>query len=109
MNNELTSHQFINTLYNTIKSRKGENSKVSYTAQLFEKGVQGMAQKIGEESTEVIIAALQQTKAQVVSESADLLFHLMVLWAERDIIPDDVFKELEGRAGTSGLEEKNLR
>ena len=82
---------------------------MSYTAQLFEKGVQGIAQKFGEESTEVIIAALKETKVQVVSESADLLFHLMVLWVERDITPDDVFKELEGRAGTSGLEEKNLR
>jgi phosphoribosyl-ATP pyrophosphohydrolase len=109
MSKEQAPKHYLDILYNTIKSRKGGNIEKSYTAQLFEKGVKKIAQKIGEESTEVIVAALQETQAQVVSESADLLYHLMVLWVERGILPEDVFKELEGRAGISGFEEKNLR
>ena len=68
-----------------------------------------MARKINEESTEVVIAALRETPAHVVTESADLLYHLMVLWAEQDITPEDVFDELASRAGTSGVEEKAAR
>ncbi len=109
MEDKQMQEHFIKTLYHTIKSRQGGNSKESYTADLFEKGIQRIAQKIGEESTEVIVASLRETKADVVSESADLLYHLMVLWVEKEILPDDVFRELESRAGISGFEEKKSR
>ena len=87
----------------------GDDQETSYTAKLFNGGVEEISRKIGEEATEVIVAALRETPAHVVSESADLIYHLMVLWAEQDITPDDVFEELEGRTGISGIEEKNSR
>ncbi len=109
MNEESLNRRFIDELFAVIKSRKGADPEVSYTAQIFEGGVQMMARKIGEEATEVIVAALRETPAHVVTERADLLYHLMVLWAEQDITPEDVFEELESRAGTSGIEEKAAR
>jgi phosphoribosyl-ATP pyrophosphohydrolase len=109
MKKEENLQYFINTLYDTIQSRKGSKIDESYTAMLFEKGIQQIVKKIGEESTELIIAALSETPERVVSESADLLFHLMVLWAKHDITPDSVFKELQNRANVSGIEEKRTR
>jgi|TARA_B110000438_G_scaffold264928_1_gene277914 phosphoribosyl-ATP pyrophosphohydrolase len=109
MTKEENLQYFLNTLYKTIQSRKGGNIDESYTALLFEKGVQQITKKIGEESTEVIIAALSETPERVISESADLLFHLLVLWANHNITPNSVFKELENRTEASGLEEKSLR
>jgi len=107
MNNEPTTPEFMNELYETIKSRRNGNINKSYTAQLFDKGVAHITQKIGEESTEVIVAALNETPAQVISESADLIFHLMVLWVEKDISLDAIFNELEGRSRASGIREKS--
>ena len=109
MNEENMSRRFLDELFSVIKSRKGADPETSYTAQIFEGGVEKMARKIGEESTEIIVAALRETPAHVVSESADLLYHLMILWAEQDITPEDVFDELASRAGTSGVEEKAAR
>ena len=109
MNDEDTTRSFIDSLFKTIKDRQGADPETSYTAKLYEGGVEEIARKIGEEATEVIVAALRETPAHVVTESADLLYHLMVLWAEQDISPDDVFEELESRAGASGIEEKESR
>jgi phosphoribosyl-ATP pyrophosphohydrolase len=109
MNKEENLQIVLNSLYDTIHSRKGQNADTSYTAQLFEKGLQRIVQKFGEESTELVIAAICETPERVISESADLLYHLMVLWAEQGITPDSVFKELEHRSKTSGIKEKNLR
>lgn len=109
MTDENMSRRFLDELFAVIKSRKGADPEDSYTAQIFEGGVEMMARKIGEEATEVIVAALRETPAHVVTESADLLYHLMVLWAEQDITPEDVFEELESRAGTSGVKEKESR
>ena len=109
MNEDHMSRHFLDELFSVIKSRKGADPETSYTAQIFEGGVEKMARKIGEESTEIIVAALRETPAHVVSESADLLYHLMILWAEQDITPEDVFDELASRSGTSGVEEKAAR
>ena len=106
--NQATAH-FLDELYETIASRKGSDPKESYTAELFEEGLGKMAAKIGEEAAEVIVAALRETPEHVISESADLLYHLMVLWAEQGITPEDVMEELKNRAGTSGIEEKQSR
>ncbi|PZQ47642.1 MAG: phosphoribosyl-ATP diphosphatase [Micavibrio aeruginosavorus] len=96
-------------LYETIKSRKGADASSSYTASLFEKGTAKIAQKVGEEAVETCIEALQNNPEKLTQESADLLYHLLVLWADQGITPDDVFAVLEKRNGTSGHDEKAAR
>jgi len=99
----------IDTLFQVIQSRKGADPETSYTAKLFAKGRKKIAQKVGEEAVETALAALAEGPGGVVSESADLLYHLLVLWAEMGVSPDDVWAELNRRAGVSGIEEKNSR
>jgi phosphoribosyl-ATP pyrophosphohydrolase len=92
-----------------VRSRRGGDPDSSYTAKLFARGRGKIAQKLGEEATEVIVAALSEGPDAVVGESADLLYHLSVLWAEAGVEPDQVWAELARRFGTSGLEEKASR
>lgn len=87
----------INDLYQTILNRKNNPSEGSYTASLFAQGLPRMAQKVGEEGTEVVVAALSQEDARLVEEIADLTYHVLVLMAARGIQPQDVEKELEKR------------
>jgi phosphoribosyl-ATP pyrophosphohydrolase len=101
--------KILDDLYQTILSRKGANPASSYTASLYEKGTAKIAQKVGEEAVETCIEALQGDKEKLKAESADLLFHLMVLWADQDIKPEEVYAILESRTGTSGIDEKNSR
>ena len=96
-------------LYETIRSRKGGDPAVSHTAKLFAKGRAKIAQKMGEEAVELAIAAVSETREAVVSESADLVFHLLVLWAEMGVTIEDVRAELRRREGQSGIEEKKAR
>ncbi len=109
MNDKQATAHFLDELYETIASRKGGDPESSYTAKLFEGGLGKMAGKIGEEASEVIVAALRETPDHVISESADLLYHVLVLWAEQGITPEDVFEELQSRAARSGVEEKESR
>ena len=99
----------LDALYGTIESRKGADPKESYTAKLFDRGIGKIAQKTGEEAVETVIAAVGEGREAVVAESADLLYHLLVLWAARDVRPDDVAAELARRHGVSGLDEKKKR
>ena len=99
----------IDTLFQVIQARKGADPETSYTAKLFAKGRKKIAQKVGEEAVETALAALAEGPAGVASESADLLYHLLVLWAEMGVSPDDVWAELNRRAGVSGIDEKNSR
>jgi 2-C-methyl-D-erythritol 2,4-cyclodiphosphate synthase len=102
----------IQRLYETVASRKGADPSTSWTARLFAKGRGKIAQKVGEEAVEVVIDATMGTsgnKGGVVKESADLLYHLNVLWADMGIRPEDVWAELESREGTSGIAEKSAR
>lgn len=101
--------KILNDLYATILSRKGADAQTSYTASLFAKGTAKIAQKVGEEAVETCIEALQGDKGKLKNESADLLYHLMVLWADQGIKPEDVYAVLEEREGTSGIAEKNSR
>ncbi len=87
----------INELYQTILERKNNPSESSYTASLFKSGLPRMAQKVGEEGTEVVVAALSQEDARLVEEIADLTYHVLVLMAARGIAPEDVARELENR------------
>ena len=99
----------ITRLAAVIQSRKGGDPDKSYVAKLFNKGRHKIAQKVGEEAVETALAAVDGGKEQVVSESADLLFHLMVLWADVGLKPEDVFAELARREGVSGVDEKKSR
>lgn len=105
----MASSQIIERLAETIASRQGGDADSSYTAKLFAKGRKKIAQKVGEEAVETVIAALAETPDKVVSESADLLYHLLVLWADTGVKPEQVWAELERREGTSGIAEKNSR
>ncbi|MBL4614534.1 MAG: phosphoribosyl-ATP diphosphatase [Magnetovibrio sp.] len=96
-------------LFETIVSRQGADPDTSYTAKLFSKGRTAIAQKVGEEAVEVNIAALAEGPDALAAESADLIYHLMVLWADGGITPDDVWAELQKREGLSGIEEKRAR
>lgn len=107
--NDRPKSAILEELYKVIESRRLADPAVSHTARLFKKGKGKIAKKTGEEAIEVIVAALYQTPEKVVRESADLLYHLLVLWAEEGIRPEDVFAELESRLGVSGIEEKKSR
>ena len=93
----------------TIESRKTASPDSSYVAKLFHKGANSILKKIGEEATEVVIAAKDENREQIVYESADLLFHLMVMLARYDLTLADVAEELARREGLSGLVEKASR
>ena len=99
----------LDTLFTVISGRKGADPATSYTAKLFSKGRPKIAQKVGEEAVETVIAALAQDGPALVGESADLMYHLLVLWAECGITPDQVWDELASRQGLSGLDEKKAR
>ena len=101
--------QILDQLYALVASRKGADPETSYTAKLFSRGRPKIAQKVGEEAVETVIAAMAQGPDAVVGESADLLYHLTVLWAECGVTPDQVWAELAKRQGLSGLDEKKAR
>jgi phosphoribosyl-ATP pyrophosphohydrolase len=90
----------------TIAARKGGDADTSYTAQLFRKGRGRIAQKLGEEAVETVIAAMGDEPAKIVPEAADLLYHLLVLLADAGLTLDDVRAELARREGVSGVAEK---
>lgn len=92
-----------------IASRRGADPEASYVAKLTAKGVPRIAQKLGEEAVETVIAALRDDKWELVGEAADLLFHLLVLLGARGVPLADVLAELERREGTSGISEKASR
>jgi phosphoribosyl-ATP pyrophosphohydrolase len=96
-------------LYAIIEARKGGDPSTSYVAKSFAKGRAKLAQKVGEEAVETVIAAIGGDREAIISESADLIFHLLMLWADAGIAPADVSAVLEKRRGTSGLEEKANR
>jgi len=87
----------LNDLYTTILNRKENPSEASYTSSLFASGLPRIAQKVGEEGTEVVVAALAQEDARLVEELADLAYHALVLMAARGIRPEQVLAELEKR------------
>lgn len=104
----MTDH-VLDQLFQVIQSRKGGDADSSYTAKLFNKGRKKIAQKVGEEGLETAIAAVSETPADIAAESADLLYHLLVLWADAGVDPAEVWAELARRQGISGIAEKNSR
>ena len=93
----------------TIAARKGADPESSWTAKLLAKGPEKCAEKFGEEAVEAIIEAVKGDRARLTSEAADVIFHLLVMLAARDVTLADVESELDRRAGTSGLAEKANR
>ena len=93
----------------TIASRKGTDPESSWTAKLLSKGPEKCAEKFGEEAVEAIIEAVKGDRAKLTSEAADVLYHLLVMLAARDVTLADVLAELERREGTSGIAEKAAR
>ncbi|GIL40716.1 phosphoribosyl-ATP diphosphatase [Roseiterribacter gracilis] len=89
--------QALDELWAVILERRGADPESSYTAKLFAKGRPKIAQKVGEEAVETVIAALVQDKDALAAESADLLYHLLVLWADCGLDPNDVAAVLETR------------
>lgn len=94
--------EILTRLYDVIRSRRGADPAQSYTASLFAQGPAHIARKVGEESIETMLEALAGARERVASESADLLYHLLVLWAEAGVTPEEVWAELAKREGTSG-------
>ncbi|MGK0289067.1 MAG: phosphoribosyl-ATP pyrophosphohydrolase [bacterium] len=103
------SNDLFKELFRVIQARKGADPKSSYVASLFQKGLNKILQKVGEEATEVIIAAKDEKKEDLVYELADLYFHTLVLMAEKEIDPKEIMEELGKRFGVSGIEEKANR
>jgi phosphoribosyl-ATP pyrophosphohydrolase len=99
----------LDALFAVIESRRGGDPESSYSARLLAEGPAKIAKKLGEEATEVVIEAVSGEPERLAAESADLLYHLLVLWAGRGIAPGDVWAALEARSGRSGLEEKAAR
>jgi phosphoribosyl-ATP pyrophosphohydrolase len=93
----------------TIAARRSADPAASYVAKLSAKGIGKIAQKVGEEATETVIAALSGSREELVGEAADLLFHLLILLAAKEVSLADVLAELERREGVSGISEKAAR
>ena len=104
----MTTHP-IDRLFAAIEARKTADPTVSYTAKLISEGREKCAKKLGEEAVETCIAAVGNDRAALTAESADLIYHLLVVWAACGLTPDDVYRALVAREGQSGLEEKAAR
>ena len=99
----------LDQLWRVIQSHRGGDPQTSYTARLFSRGRAKIAQKLGEEAVEAVIEGVGNNPKALIGESADLLYHLLVLWAAAGVSPADVAAELTRREGTSGLAEKRAR
>ena len=93
----------------TIEARKGSDPETSWTAKLLSSGPEKCARKFGEEAVEAIIEAIKGDRAKLTAEATDVLYHLLVMLASRDVSLSDVLAELERREGTSGIAEKASR
>jgi len=96
-------------LWATIEARRGASPDASYTTKLLAAGPTGVARKLGEETLEAVIEAVRGDRDALARESADVLYHLLALWAAAGLTPDDVAAELARREGVSGIEEKRRR
>nr|CAA6830413.1 MAG: Phosphoribosyl-ATP pyrophosphatase (EC [uncultured Thiotrichaceae bacterium] len=104
MNNDVSN--VLTQLSAVLEERKQAAPDSSYVAKLYDKGLDAILKKVGEEATETVMAAKDGEKDKLVYEIADLWFHTMVLLAQQDLHPDDVLAELQRRFGLSGLVEK---
>jgi phosphoribosyl-ATP pyrophosphohydrolase len=99
----------LDRLFETISARRTADPASSYTARLLHEGVERCAKKFGEEAVETALAAVSCNPQAIAAESADALYHLLVLWAACGVTPEDVYAALAAREGRSGLDEKASR
>ena len=99
----------LDRLWDVVVSRRDVDPSVSHSARLLSRGVAKVAQKFGEEAVECLIEAVAGNHNALVAESADVLYHLMVLWVSAGVSPDEVWAELARREGVSGIAEKSSR
>jgi phosphoribosyl-ATP pyrophosphohydrolase len=104
-----SQNEILDRLFETITARKGADEASSYTAKLFAKGTPKIAQKVGEEGVELALAAALKNRDEIISESADLFYHMFVLWADAGVDPQEIYAKLAEREGLSGLDEKASR
>ncbi|MDQ2804392.1 MAG: phosphoribosyl-ATP diphosphatase [Pseudomonadota bacterium] len=99
----------LDRLYTVIESRRGADPAYSHSARLLSRGPAKVAQKFGEEAVEALIEAVAGNRTALIAESADVLYHLMVLWVSAGVAPGEVWGELQRREGVSGVAEKAAR
>jgi len=99
----------LDRLFEIVLARKGADPETSYTAKLFSQGTLKIAKKLGEEGVETALAAVAESPEALTNESADLLYHLLVLWAACGLEPAAIYRALESRTQRSGLAEKAAR
>ena len=105
----MTDVHTLDRLFAVIQSRKGADPETSYTAKLFSQGTLKIAKKLGEEGVETALAAVAQGPEALAAELADLLYHLLVLWAACGLEPAEIYRALDARTHRSGLAEKASR
>ena len=105
----MTAEHVLDRLAAVIEQRRDADPATSYTAKLFARGTAKIAQKLGEEAVEAVIEAVRGEPKLLAEESADLLYHLLVLWSAAGVAPQDVWNALEARVGVSGHDEKKSR
>ncbi|MBA3997013.1 MAG: phosphoribosyl-ATP diphosphatase [Candidatus Accumulibacter sp.] len=105
----MSTHDILHRLSDTLASRRNADPETSYTAQLFAKGQDAILKKIGEESTELVMAAKDGKRLNIVWESTDLIYHVLVLLAFHGMGIEDVSQEMRRREGISGIDEKKAR
>jgi phosphoribosyl-ATP pyrophosphohydrolase len=101
--------EVLDRLYGVIASRRGSDPSVSHSARLLSRGTAKIAQKFGEEAVECLIEAVAGNGHALVAESADVLYHLLVLWVDAGVGPHEVWQELLRREGVSGIAERAAR
>ncbi len=106
---EESGAEVLDRLFATVASRRGADASVSHSARLLSRGTAKIAQKFGEEAVECLIEAVAGNKDALIAESADVLYHLLVLWVDASVSPHEVWAELERRQGVSGIAEKAAR
>jgi phosphoribosyl-ATP pyrophosphohydrolase len=105
----MSKDHVIDRLYETIAARRSADPTKSYTAKLLGEGVERCAKKFGEEAVETVLAAMKGDKVAIAAESADALYHLLVLLAATGVTPEEVYAVLAARESRSGLDEKASR
>lgn len=105
----MANAETLDRLFETIAERKTAAPDSSYTASLYAKGAKKIAQKVGEEGVELSIAGAMADRDEIISESADLIYHMFVMWSEAGIEPSEIYAKLAEREGLSGLAEKASR
>jgi phosphoribosyl-ATP pyrophosphohydrolase len=106
----MTDATVLDRLWATIESRRGGDPALSHSARLLSRGTAKVAQKFGEEAVECVIEAVRaESRPALIAESADVLYHLMVLWVDAGVRPEEVWAELARREGVSGIAEKASR